>query len=89
MDKRSLRSIGVRRWYFATQNNVLTWAASDGQRTVLLPTYAHDRWRILAPAERRNREIWAALGYNVVELGDLNVFAQRHGSVRCMVKMFG
>ncbi len=58
------------------------------RRTVLLPTYAHGKWRALAAAERRNAEIWAGLGYRAVELGDFNVFARKHGSARCMAKLF-
>jgi hypothetical protein len=88
MRKHSIRRVGVRRWYFATQNNTITYRDADGVRTALLPTYAHGRWKSLAPTERRNAQIWTELGYRVVELGDFNVFARRLGSARCLAKLF-
>jgi hypothetical protein len=57
MQRYAVRRIGVRRWYFATQNNAVGFRTQDGGGAVLLPTYAHGRWRGLAAAERRNAEI--------------------------------
>ena len=88
MRRHAIRRVGVRRWYFATQNNAVTFRGVDGERSVLLATYAHGRWSGLAAAERRNAQIWTNLGYRVVELADFNVFARRLGSARCLAKHF-
>lgn len=86
--RHAIRRVGVGRWYFATQNNAVTFRGVDGERSVLLATYAHGRWSGLAAAERRNAQIWTNLGYRVVELADFNVFARRLGSARCLAKHF-
>jgi hypothetical protein len=87
MIQRDLRKLPVRRWYFATQNSAITLEDADGRRTVLLPTYANGTWRCLAPAERRNAEIWRSLGFQVLELSDFHPFAQSHGSAHCVFKV--
>jgi hypothetical protein len=87
MSERPLKRIAVRRWYFATQNSAITLEDADGERTVLLPTYAAGRWRCLAPAEECNAAVWRELGFRVVELGDFHAFAQHHGSAHCVFKV--
>jgi hypothetical protein len=87
MTGRGLKTVAVRRWYFATQNSAITLEDADGQRIVLLPTYANGAWRYLAPAEQHNAEIWRSLGFRVIELADFHAFARRHGSAHCVFKV--
>ena len=74
-----------RMWYFATANNCLV-EITKTTKTVWLPTYGHGDWRDLAVVDRKNKEIWQGLGFDVVELGDFNPFTQGLGSVHCIKK---
>lgn len=87
MNNHGWKTMPVRRWYFATQNSAIALEDNVGRRTVLLPRYATDAWRCLAPVEERNAEIWRGLGFRVVPLGDFHAFAQRHGSAHCVFKV--
>ena len=87
MQRRNIRQAAVRRWYFATQNNVVTYRDRDGRKNVLIPTYAYGKWRGLAASEFRNEAIWTELGYRVTPLANFNAFARAHGSARCLVKL--
>ena len=63
-----------RSWYFATSNNVLVHAPAGERPSVFIPTYAHGPFAdTLAATDRRNAEIWEALGYAVVALGVLGI----------------
>ena len=77
----------VRSWYFATSNNVLVDAPRGERPTVFIPTYAHGPFAdALAPTDRRNAEIWAGLGYEVVALADFHAFAANLGAAHCIKK---
>lgn len=77
----------LRSWYFATSNNVLVHAPQGERPTVYIPTYAHGPFAdILAATDRRNAEIWEALGYAVVALGDFHPFAINLGAAHCIKK---
>ncbi|MDP1849707.1 MAG: hypothetical protein Q8K79_18110 [Solirubrobacteraceae bacterium] len=77
----------VRSWYFATSNNVLVHAPQGARPTVYLPTYAHGPFAgALAATDRRNAEIWAGLGYDVVALEDFHPFAINLGAAHCIKK---
>ena len=75
----------VRQWYFATSNNCLV-EITDTAKRVWLPTYGHGPWRALQATDGANRVIWEGLGFDVVQLGDYNVFAQNLGAVHCIKK---
>lgn len=77
----------VRSWYFATSNNVLVHAPEGARPQVFVPTYAHGPFAdSLAATDRRNAEIWAGLGYEVVALGDFHPFAINLGAAHCIKK---
>ena len=77
----------LRSWYFATSNNVLVHAPEGERPTVYLPTYAHGPCAAtLAATDRANAEIWEALGYAVVGLGDFHPFAINLGAAHCIKK---
>ncbi|HEV2777488.1 MAG TPA: hypothetical protein VGV90_18000 [Solirubrobacteraceae bacterium] len=77
----------LRSWYFATSNNVLVHAPEGERPTVYLPTYAHGPFAdTLAATDRRNAEVWEALGYDVVALGDFHPFAINLGAAHCIKK---
>ena len=73
-------------WYFATANNALLHTTESGQNTVWLPSYGHGNWRSLAATDKRNREIWEQLGFEVRMLGDFHPFAENLGAVHCIKK---
>ncbi|MDQ4097288.1 MAG: hypothetical protein M3144_05395 [Actinomycetota bacterium] len=73
-------------WYFATSNNALVEIGDDGQNRVLMPTYGHGVWSSLEVIDRRNREIFEGLGFEVVPLGDFHPFAENLGAVHCIKK---
>ncbi|HEX2053217.1 MAG TPA: hypothetical protein VHJ78_05740 [Actinomycetota bacterium] len=75
----------VREWYFATSNNCLVEIAGDSRR-VWLPTYGHGPWEDLSATDEANKRIWEELGFEAVQLGDFNVFAQNLGAVHCIKK---
>jgi hypothetical protein len=75
-----------RLWYFATANNALVQVPNRGQRIVWLPTYGHGAWAALAATDRRNREIWERLGFEVRQLGDFHPFAANLGALHCIKK---
>ncbi|MGI9023088.1 MAG: hypothetical protein ACR2HV_07650 [Acidimicrobiales bacterium] len=74
-----------RQWYFATSNNCLV-EITEGSKRVWLPTYGHGPWRDLRATDDANRAIWEGLGFDVVQLGNYNVFAQNLGAVHCIKK---
>ena len=77
----------VRSWYFATSNNVLVHAPQGERPSVFMPTYAHGPFAdALAATDRRNAEIWAGLGYDVVALADFHPFASGLGAAHCIKK---
>ena len=77
----------LRSWYFATSNNVLVHAPEGERPTVYIPTYAHGPFAdTLAATDRGNAEIWEALGYDVVALGDFHPFAINLGAAHCIKK---
>ena len=77
----------LRSWYFATSNNVLVHAPEGKRPTVYIPTYAHGPFAdTLAATDRANAEIWEALGYDVVALGDFHPFAINLGAAHCIKK---
>jgi hypothetical protein len=75
-----------RLWYFATSNNALVQVPARGQKIVWLPTYGHGAWAELAATDRRNREIWERLGFEVRLLGDFHPFAENLGALHCIKK---
>ena len=77
----------VRSWYFATSCNVLVHAPAGERPTVFIPTYAHGPFSgVLDATDRRNAEIWEALGYDVVALADFHPFALNLGAAHCIKK---
>lgn len=77
----------VRSWYFATSSNVLVHAPAGEQPSVFIPTYAHGPFAgTLAATDRRNAEIWAGLGFDVVALADFHPFASNLGAAHCIKK---
>ena len=76
----------LRRWYFATSNNALVHRPQDGRPTVFLPTYGHGAFPELVATDTANAELWAGLGYDVVQLGDFHAFAVNLGAVHCIKK---
>jgi hypothetical protein len=75
----------LRTWYFASANNCMVQI--DGQdQTVWLPTYGHGDWADLAVIDRKNKQIWESLGFQVMELTDFHPFAQNLGAVHCITK---
>lgn len=79
----------VRTWYFATSNNALVHAPATGRPAVFLPTYGHGPWESLAATDRRNREVWEGLGFDVHQLGDFHPFAANLGALHCIKKYLG
>lgn len=81
----------TRHWYFAAYNNALVELGvhlADGRigNKIYLPSYAHAEHKFLHSIDRRNREIWEELGFEVVLLGDYNLFASSLGAVHCITK---
>lgn len=74
-----------RTWYFATSNNALV-EIYTGTKRVFLPTYGHGNWTELVATDNKNKEIWEALGFEVVQLGDFHPFAENLGAVHCIKK---
>jgi hypothetical protein len=76
----------VRTWYFATSNNALVHAPARERPAVFLPTYGYGAWESLAVTDRRNREIWEGLGFDVRQLGDFHPLAEELGALHCIKK---
>ncbi|HEX2203791.1 MAG TPA: hypothetical protein VHG91_10860 [Longimicrobium sp.] len=76
----------VRTWYFATSNNALVHAPSEGPRTVFLPSYGHGPYAALAVTDAQNRALWERLGYEVRMLADFHPLASSLGAVHCIKK---
>lgn len=82
-----LTHMPARTWYYATANNCLIEAISDGKSyTVWLPTYGHDTWDILSITDNINIQLWDDLGYKVIDLGDFHHFASQFGAAHCITK---
>ena len=78
-----------RSWYFATSNNALVQVPGAGEASVLVPTYGYGAWESLAATDRRNREIYEGLGFQVHALGDFHPFAENLGALHCIKKYLG
>ncbi len=73
-------------WYFATANNALVSVSPRDGDHVWLPTYAYGEWTSLAPVDRRNQEIWEAMGFTAHLLPDCHPLASALGAVHCVKK---
>ncbi|WP_299824753.1 hypothetical protein [uncultured Pontibacter sp.] len=76
----------LRKWYYASYNNVLVEITSPTDKTVWLPTYGHGNWEQLKRTDEENKAIWEKLGFKVVLLTDFHPFAEFSGSVHCIKK---
>lgn len=76
----------VRRWYFATSNNVLVHLPAGGHPVVYVPTYGHGAWESLALTDQCNREIWEGIGFTVQPMADFHPFAENLGALHCIKK---
>lgn len=75
-----------RKWYYATANNALVEITAD-RKQVWLPTYGHQKWPELAPADQLNKDIWEKeLGFTVHQLGNFHPFASLGGAAHCIKK---
>jgi hypothetical protein len=77
----------VRKWYYASYNNVLVQIAGDNEKTVWLPSYGHGNWQELEATDRENAAIWQKLGFKVIMLGDCHPFAAHSGTIQ-LIKQY-
>jgi len=74
----------IRKWYYATYNNVIV---ENNPKCVWIPNYNVKEFDYLHEINDYNVQVWKKLGYKVNIIRNFNKFTQNYGSINCIAKV--